>query len=98
MSEGQTELQVTVTQGEDEDPEYVNRIATETFELPPNRPANRPIQVRYSYDVNQRMHCSFMDEDSGRSLEVEFCVGETGNVKKANVERNAEELSAFKVQ
>lgn len=98
MSEGQTELQVTVTQGEDEDPEYVNRIATETFELPPNRPANRPISVRYSYDVNQRMHCTFLDEDSGRSLEVEFCIGESGNLKKAHIERNAEELSAFKVQ
>jgi molecular chaperone DnaK len=98
MSEGQTELQVTVTQGEDEDPQFVNRIATETFELPPNRPANRPIQVRYSYDVNQRMHCTFMDEDSGRSLEVEFCVGESGKLKKANVEHDAEEMSAFKVQ
>jgi molecular chaperone DnaK len=98
MSEGQTELQVTVTQGEDEDPQFVNRIATETFELPPNRPANRPIQVRYSYDVNQRMHCTFMDEDSGRSLEVEFCVCESGKLKKANVEHDAEEMSAFKVQ
>lgn len=98
MSEGQTELQVTVTQGEDEDPEYVNRIATETFELPPNRPANRPIQVRYSYDVNQRMHCTFRDEDSGRSLEVEFCVGESGKIKKTNAERSAEELAAYKVQ
>ena len=98
MSEGQTELQVTVTQGEDEDPEYVNRIATENFELPPGRSANRPIQVRYSYDVNQRMHCSFMDEDSGRTLEVEFCVGDNGGLKKAAVDKAAAELSGFKVQ
>lgn len=98
MSEGQTELQVTVTQGEDEDPEYVNRIATENFELPPNRPANRPIQVRYSYDVNQRMHCTFQDEDSGRALEVEFCIGDNGRLKKTAVEKNAQELNAYKVQ
>jgi molecular chaperone DnaK len=98
MSEGQTELQVTVTQGEDEDPEYVNRIATENFELPPNRPANRPIHVRYSYDVNQRMHCTFLDEDSGRSLEVEFCAGDNGRLKKTAVEKNAQELNAYKVQ
>lgn len=98
MSEGQTELQVTVTQGEDEDPEYVNRIATENFELPPARAANRPIQVRYSYDVNQRMHCTFLDEESGRSLEVEFCVGENGKLKKTAVENKAQELVAFKVQ
>lgn len=98
MAEGQTELQVTVTQGEDESPEYVNRIATETFELPPHRPANRPIQVRYSYDVNQRMHCTFLDEDSGRALDVEFCVGDGGGLQKTNVEKNAEEMNAFKVQ
>ncbi|NLW84332.1 MAG: Hsp70 family protein [Phycisphaerae bacterium] len=98
MAEGQTELQVMVTQGEDEDPEYVNRIATETFELPPDRPANRPIHVRYSYDVNQRMHCSFLDKDSGRSLEVEFCVGESGKLKRAEAEQRAEEMSAYKVQ
>ena len=98
MAEGQTELQVTVTQGEDEDPQYVNRIATETFELPPNRAANRPIHVRYSYDVNQRMHCTFLDEDSGRTLEVEFCAGQNGKLKKTAVESKVEELSAFKVQ
>ncbi len=98
MSEGQSELQVTVTQGEDEDPEYVNRIATETFELPPDRPANRPIQVRYSYDVNQRMHCTFLDEDSGRTLEVEFCVGDDGQTQKAAVQAKAAELSGYKVQ
>ncbi|HDS84034.1 MAG TPA: Hsp70 family protein [Phycisphaerales bacterium] len=98
MAEGQTELQIIVTQGEDEDPEFVNRIATEIFELPPDRPANRPIRVRYSYDVNQRMHCTFLDEDSGRSLEVEFCVGEKGRMKPANVEQTAEELNTYKVQ
>jgi len=98
MAEGQTELQVTVTQGEDEDPDYVNRIATEVFELPPARAANRPIQVRYSYDVNQRMHCTFLDEESGRTLEVEFCVSENGKLKKTAVENKVEEMSAFKVQ
>ena len=65
MSDGQTELQVSITQGEDEDPDYVNKIATEVFELPDNRPANQPIHVRYSYDVNQRMHCEFLDAESG---------------------------------
>jgi molecular chaperone DnaK len=98
MAEGQTELQVIVTQGEDEDPEFVNRIAAEIFELPPDRPANRPIRVRYSYDVNQRMHCTFLDEDSGRSLEVEFSIGDKGRIKCDNVERAAEELNTYKVQ
>jgi len=80
QSEGQSELQVTVTQGEGSDPHYVNKIATYTFELPPNRPAQQPIKVTYSYDLNQRMHCSFEDIESGRLLEVDFNVGEDGQL------------------
>ncbi|HOL32830.1 MAG TPA: Hsp70 family protein, partial [Anaerohalosphaeraceae bacterium] len=98
MSDGQTQLEVTITQGEDEDPDFVNKIATEIFELPPNRPANRPIHVRYSYDVNQRMHCRFLDEESGRTLDVEFCAGGNGQMNRINIERSAEELSSYKVQ
>ena len=98
MADGQTELQVSITQGEDEDPDFVNKIATEIFELPPDRAANRPIHVQYSYDVNQRMHCEFLDEESGRRLKVEFCVGENGQLAQNKVEQNAEELKAFKVQ
>ncbi len=98
MAEGQSELQVIVTQGEDEDPEFVNRIAAEEFKLPPDRPANQPISVRYSYDANQRMHCTFLDEESGRSLEMEFNAGDKGQIKQADIRQSAEEISAYKVQ
>ena len=98
MTDGQTEVQVTVTQGEDTDPEYVNRIATEVFKLPAGRPANQPIKVTYSYDVNQRMHCQFEDEQSGRLLEVDFCVGENGELSKDKVDQKAKELEGFKVE
>ncbi|RKZ44802.1 MAG: molecular chaperone DnaK [Gammaproteobacteria bacterium] len=98
MSDGQTELQVTITQGEDEDPDFVNKIATEVFELPANRPANQPIHVQYSYDANQRMHCRFLDEGSGRTLEVEFCAGQGGQMTQTEIQQAAEELDAIKVQ
>ena len=98
MADGQTQVQVMITQGEDKDPDYVNKIAMEAFKLPANRPANRPINVTYSYDVNQRMHCKFEDEDSGEILEVDFCVGETGQLCKDKVEQTAVELEGFKVQ
>jgi molecular chaperone DnaK len=98
MVDGQTQLQVSITQGEDKDPDYVNKIATEIFELPSGRPANQPINVTYSYDVNQRMHCKFEDEESGRVLEVDFCVGENGELSEKNVKQKAEELESFKVE
>ena len=98
MADGQTELQVSITQGEDEDPDFVNKIATEVFELPANRPANQPIHVQYSYDANQRMHCRFIDEQSGRTLEVEFCAGQGGQMTQTEIEKAAEELDSVKVQ
>ena len=98
MADGQTELQVSITQGEDEDPDFVNKIATEVFELPANRPANQPIHVQYSYDANQRMHCRFIDEQSGRTLEVEFCAGQGGQMTQTEIEKVAEELDSVKVQ
>ena len=98
MADGQTELQVSITQGEDEDPDFVNKIATEVFELPANRPANQPIHVQYSYDANQRMHCRFIDEQSGRTLEVEFCEGQGGQMTQTEIEKAAEELDSVKVQ
>jgi molecular chaperone DnaK len=93
VSEGQKRVEVTITQGEDADPAYVNRIATHSFELPPDRPAERPIKVTYSYDLNQRMHCQFEDIESGRLLELDLALDEEGNVaEKTN------ELEPFKVQ
>lgn len=98
MVDNQTKLQILITQGEDEDPDFVNKIATEIFELPEGRPAGRPIRVEYSYDLNQRMHCTFKDEESGRKLEVEFCVGKDGKLSGKNIHEIAKEMENVKVQ
>jgi len=74
LYEGQSQIEVTITQGEDIDPRYVNKIATYRFELPPGRPAGMPVKVTYSYDLNQRMHCRFEDVQSGKVLEVDLPV------------------------
>ena len=98
MVDGQAQLQVTITQGEDKDPDYVNKIASEIFELPSDRPAGCTIKVTYSYDVNQRMHCRFEDAESGRTLEVDFCVGENDELTRENVKQKAQQLQSFKVE
>jgi len=74
LYENQQQIEVVVTQGEDANPQYVNCIGTYRFELPPDRPAEQPIQVTYSYDLNQRMHCMFEDKGSGRVFEVDFSI------------------------
>ena len=98
ISEGQTELEVNITQGEDTDVQYVNKIATYKFELPPNRPAKCPIKVTYSYDLNQRMHCKFHDIQSGRTLEVDLSLAQDGSVSEKEIKQKSEELEAIKVE
>ena len=97
VSDGQAEVEVTITQGEDTAPEYVNKIATHKFKLPPDRPAGCPIKVTYRYDVNQRMHCKFEDIESGRVLEVDFCLDQDGKISKSDVKQKGEQLELFKV-
>ncbi len=98
MSEGQTEVEVTITQGEDSAVEYINKIATHKFKLPPNRPAGCPIKVTYSYDVNQRMHCRFEDLQSGRTLEVDFCLDQNGKISPSDIRQKTEQLEVFKIE
>ena len=98
LSKGQSVIEVTITQGEDTVVEYVNKIATHKFELPEDRPAECPIKVTYSYDVNQRMHCKFEDIESGRSLEVDLDLNKNGQVQEKNITKNSKKLKSAKVE
>ncbi|OHB55485.1 MAG: hypothetical protein A2173_03265 [Planctomycetes bacterium RBG_13_44_8b] len=98
MTEGQTEVEVSITQGEETMPEYINKIATYRFQLPPDRPAGCPIKVTYSYDVNQRMHCKFEDIQSGKTLEVDFCLDQNGEMLQSDIKQAEQQLETFKVQ
>ncbi len=71
---GQTDARCQITQGEDEDPEFVNTITEGVLELPPGRPAGCTIRVTYSYDANGRMACEFLDVESGRQKRFELDV------------------------
>ncbi len=94
FTEGQSEIEVTITQGEDIDVEYVKNIATHKFELPPDRAAGCPIKVTYGYDVNQRMHCKFEDMQSSRVLEVDLSLDRDGSMSQGETRENQERLSA----
>jgi molecular chaperone DnaK len=98
MTDGQTEVEVTITQGEDISPEYINKITTQRFQLPPDRPAGCPIKVTYSYDVNQMMHCRFEDVQSGRTLEVDFCLDQNGEILPSETKQKTDQLEVFTVQ
>lgn len=94
LKDGQAEVEVTITQGEGSDVEFVNKIATYKFELPPDRPAECPIKVTYSYDMNQRMHCKFEDVESGRVLEVDLSLDQDGKMSESKRKQKGRQLSA----
>jgi len=98
MTENQTELKVTVTQGEDSSVDYVNKIATHTLKLPEGRPARCPIKVTYSYDLNQRMHCQFEDVESGEMLNVEFSLDQDGQISQSDIKQQARQMEALVVE
>lgn len=69
------ETVVTETQNGEEDPEFANERARDELRLPPGRPAGQPVDVTYSYDANQIMHCVFKDVESGREKEMDIDAG-----------------------
>ena len=91
-------MEVTITQGEDSAAEYVNKIATHKLQLPPDRPADRPIKVTYSYDMNQRMHCRFEDVESGSTLEVDLSLDKDGKISETGKKKDGKKLQTSEVK
>ena len=68
LYDGQTTIECEVTQSEHEetDMEFVNIIANTKLTLPPDRPAGQPIDVTFTYDKSGRMSCEFEDIKTGK--------------------------------
>lgn len=70
VSDGQNIVDISITQGEDSDPDFVDTIHQEDMELPANRPQGQPIEFTYMYDENQIMKCVFKDINADITKEV----------------------------
>ena len=73
VADGQTSVNCRVTESPspETDVNFVHIVAEKTLgNLPPNRPAGQEIEVTFSYDDNQIMHCSFVDVATGRKEEI----------------------------
>ena len=70
VRDGQTEVKVQVTQGDDEDPQYVRLVTKEggqLFTIPPY-PAGAPIRITFHYDIDQTIQVEVTDLTSNESL------------------------------
>ena len=83
MSEGQKFVRCRVTQSGDEetDPDFVTIIMDDAQlgPLPPGRPAQQPIEITYSYDLDQTMHVKFLDVKSGMVFEDTLTLSDKGS-------------------
>jgi molecular chaperone DnaK len=95
---GQKQIELTITQGEDSDPKYVNTIAHQRFELPGERNDRSPVKVVYSYDMNQRMHCTFQDVQSGKILEMQLDICDEDETNSDEFNSAKEKIAAMTVQ
>jgi molecular chaperone DnaK len=70
VNENQVEIKIDVTQGDDEDPEYVRFVTKEggqIFTIPPY-PAGAPIKVTFHYDIDQTIQVEVYDLTANQSL------------------------------
>lgn len=81
VHENQTKFLVKITEGEDEDLEYVTIIGESMVTFPPV-PADTQIKIVMSYDVNGIVHVTVSNGDSGENW------GEMEIVRKSNLSDN----------
>ncbi len=91
-------LEVAVTQGEDEDPRYVDIVGKIRLELPPGRPAGCEVTVTYGYDADQRIQASVTDHLSGRREEVQVEYVGAGVLSDEQIRRRAVEFRSMKIK
>jgi len=77
----QQSIEIKITQGEDEDPDFVNIIHKEDMKLPSNRPEGQPIEVTYAYDENQMMKCTFKDINADSTKEITIHIDDSSSKK-----------------
>src|SRR5699024_4503981 len=81
----QETMRIEVTEGEDEDPEYVNIIGEGTVTLPPGLPDSSPVQFKISYDKNGIVQ--LVAKDMTNDLELgEIIIERKGNLTQLELE------------
>ena len=77
IADNQKLVDISVTQGEGIDKDFVDIIGKYNMQLQPNRPAGQELKFTYKYDANQRMHCIFEDVEAGQIKEIDMYLGDS---------------------
>ncbi|MBV7412364.1 Hsp70 family protein [Dermabacteraceae bacterium TAE3-ERU27] len=91
----QTGINVKVTEGEDTDPEFVTIIGESTLSIPPY-PKGAPIEITYSYDIDQTIVVEVFDHTAGKSLGT-FDIDRVANMDESSVGAAAVRLQSMEI-
>lgn len=91
-------IEVDITQGEDDDPRFVDVIGRLTLEVPPGRPKGCVVEVTFSYDANQRVQARVSDKLSGRSKEIAVSYRGAGVLSEEELTRRSTHLRAMRIE
>jgi molecular chaperone DnaK len=91
-------IEVDITQGEDEEPRFVDIIGRLSLEVPPDRPKGCEVAVTFSYDENQRVRALVVDKQSGRSREVAVNYKGAGVLSEEDLKRRTQHLRAMRIE
>lgn len=95
VQDNQTRFKVTVTEGDDEDPEYVNSLGEQILPVSPY-PQGAKFEVTYSYDVDQVVHVGVVDLQTGLPV-GNFEVENKSNMSRDDVAISATRLTGVEV-
>lgn len=83
LCDNQTRIEISVTEGNDPDIEYVKVIGSSVLEIPPY-PKDSPVEVIYAYDADQTIYIEVIDKVSNQSLGT-FEIDRTSNLSDEDV-------------
>lgn len=83
LYDNQTEIKVEVTEGNDEDVEYVRVIGSSVLAMPPY-PKDSPVEIRYAYDPDQIIFIEVIDKVTNNSLGT-FEIDRASNLSEVEV-------------
>ncbi|VGO23136.1 Hsp70 family protein [Pontiella sulfatireligans] len=96
--DGQEKVNTRVTQGESADPDLIGDPIAEGFlELPQGLPPGSPVEIKYSYDKDQRMTCVFTEPASGKSKVFDLDL-KSGESSERTIEGQKAKLADFTIE
>lgn len=96
-TDNQETVRIRVTEGEDEDIDYINIIGVSILKLPKNRVAGDPIRIVMGYDKNGVVHVNVIDGIDNTDL-GEMHIERDSNLTEEEVEAKKTRLSKINIE